>query len=113
MDKQTGWREAAIHNSAGCMKEFLSSRVELALERVSHNPEYMELCRSQEEGERTVAFLLEKLAKEERIVIRRHYEDDTAKKGYELDEAYIQGLRDGIRFLLYLDLFQVKGWWRE
>ncbi len=113
MDKQTGWKETAIHNSVGCWKEFISSRVELALERVSRKAKYMGLCRKQRENEETVRVLLDKLDKGERVIIQRYYEGETAKEGYELDEAYIQGLKDGIRFLLWIDVSGVKDWMQE
>lgn len=113
MGKQSGWRKTAVHNSVGCWKEFISSRVELALERVSRKAKYMELCRKQREHEVTVGALLDKLDKGERIIIQRYYEGETAKEGYELDEAYIQGVKDGIRFLIWLDISGVKDWIRD
>jgi len=111
MDKQTERKEKAANNSKMCWNDFISSRVELALEQISRNPKYIELCGYQEE--KTIDSILEKLDKEDRIVIRRYYENDTAKRGYELDEAYRQGIKDGIQYLLCLDVLQVKEWMGE
>lgn len=113
MDKQAGWAEKAVNNSKVCWNGFISSRVELALERVSRDFKYTELCERQKEKEDEMESILGKLDHKERIAVRRYYEDDTAMKGHELDEVYKQGIRDGIQFLLYLDIFQVKEWMGE
>lgn len=110
MSKQTEWMEKAADNSRSCWKGFISSRVELALGKASRDAKYMELCECQKADEEMVDSILKKLDKEERITVRRYYEDDTAKKGYELDEAYRQGVKDGIQFLLCLDVMQAKEW---
>ena len=113
MSNQTEWTEKAADNSRSCWKGFISSRVELALGKVSRDAKYMELCECQKADEEMVDSIFGKLDQEERITVRRYYEDDTAKKGYELDEAYRQGVKDGIQFFLCLDVMQVKEWMGE
>ena len=110
MNTQTEWRKTAIKNSQECWKSFISSRVDLALERISRDPEYIELCGQQESSQETVDLLLEKLGVENALAIRRHYEMETTRQSYEIDEAYLQGLKDGMQFLAWLGIFQAKEW---
>lgn len=110
MKKQTLWMEQAIKNTKECWKSFISSRVEFALERVSRDPNYIELCEQQDGSQEAVNSLLDKLGEENALVIRRHYEMETKRQSYEIDEAYIQGVRDGIQFLSSLEIFQNKDW---
>lgn len=87
---------------------FINSRLEIALKRLDENTDYLEQCRQQEKSGEAAEALLHKLEKEERITIRRHYEGETAKTGFELDEAYLQGLRDSIKILAFLGVFSVE-----
>ena len=105
---QSEWAERAANVSCACLGDFISSRVEVALERVSRNTKYQVLKEYQEKSEEEVDRLLERLEEDERRTIRRHYERDTTVVNYELEEAYLQGLKDGINFLLWLDIFQIK-----
>ena len=82
---------------------FVNSRIELSYRRLKEDPAYLELCDRQEESEDMVEELLHKLEKEERIIIRRHYEGESEREDEELTEAYIQGLRDCIKFLAFLE----------
>lgn len=107
---QEEWKEKAINNTRECLKSFISSRVEIALEKISRNQEYQEIKQQYEEREEEVDKILEKLDKEERLFIQRHYENQTTINGYELDETYKQGLKDGIWFLLWMNILQVKDW---
>lgn len=54
--------------------------------------------------------MLEKLGEENALTIRRHYEMETTRQSYEIDEAYLQGLKDGMQFLAWLGIFQAKEW---
>lgn len=110
MNKQEGWAEEAVNRSTVCWKDLITSRVEISLERISRDPEYQELKQSQKKSEKQVDKLLEKLEEGGRSAIQQHYDRQTLVENYELEEAYMQGLRDGIRFLLWLDIFQVKEW---
>jgi len=83
----------------------IDSRLEIAMKRLEHNTEYLEQCLRQEKSGEAAEELLHKLAKEERIAVRRHYEGETAKTGLELNEAYIQGLRDSVKILAFLGVF--------
>ncbi len=108
--KKTLWMEQAIRNTKECWKSFISSRVEFALERVSRDPEYIELCEQQDSSQEIVDSLLEKLGEENALTIRRYYEMETTRLSYEIDGAYIQGVKDGIHFLSSLGIFQPKEW---
>lgn len=110
MSNQSEWAERAANISSACWKDFLSARVEVSMEQVSRKPDYQELKEYQEKSEGEIDKILEKLEDEERTAIRRHYERETTVENYELEETYMLGLRDGIRFLMWLDIFQVKEW---
>lgn len=104
-------KENAINEAKECWKSFISSRIELALERISRkNPEYIKLCEQQDKSQETVDALLEKLGEKDVMTVRRHYEMETMRQSFEIDEAYMQGVKDGIQFLAGLGIFQVKDW---
>lgn len=86
-------------------KVFVTARIETALQRLRSNPKYMEQRSAQELSEENVERLLQKLKKKERIVIRRHYEGEIVRENFELDETYLQGMRDCIQILSFLDVF--------
>lgn len=109
MGEQTKWTEKAAKNSRDSWKNLITSRIDAALERVNRsNSEYIELCKQQEAGEKVVDNLLKKLGKEEQAVIRQHYDKEIEKENYELEGAYMQGVKDGIWFLLGLGVLRVK-----
>lgn len=110
MNNQSEWAERATNVSNACWKDFISSRVEVAMEQISRNPDYQELQKYQRQNEEEIDKILEKLKKEEQDKIRRHYERQTIVENYELEEAYLLGTKDGIRFLIWLDIFQAKEW---
>lgn len=89
-------------------KAFIISRIEVSLQRVKDNPEYRDYCRQQDASGDVVEELLHKLDKDDRITIRRHYEGQTTKENFELDSAYIQGLKDCFRVLSFLGAFRVE-----
>lgn len=86
-------------------KAFIISRIEVSLQRVKDNPEYRDYCRQQDASGDIVNELLHKLDKEDRITIQRHYEGQMTKENFELDSAYIQGLKDCLHALSCLDVF--------
>lgn len=85
---------------------FIMERVEAALFRCRENPAYMERCRQQDASGEVVDGLLKKLKEKERRTICRHYEGEIVKQNFELDETYLQGMRDCIYILSCLDAFQ-------
>lgn len=87
-------------------RDFITERIEVALFRCRENPAYIERCRQQNESEEAVDSLLEKLKKKERRTIRRHYEGEIVRENFELDETYLQGMRDCIYILSCLGAFQ-------
>lgn len=111
MGEQTKWTEKAAKNSRDSWKNLITSRIDTALERVNRsNSEYIELCEQQEAGEKVVDNLLKKLDKEEQAVIRQYYDKEIEKENYELEETYMQGMKDGICFLLGLGVLRVNDW---
>ena len=89
-------------------KDFVIARTEIALLRLRNNPAYIERCRQQEKSEEKVDKLLHKLNKRGRITIRRHYEGETVKQSFELDETYLQGMRDCIQILSFLNALDTE-----
>lgn len=111
MEEQIKWTEKAARSSRDNWKNLITSRIDAALERVNRkNPEYIELCQQQEKDEKIVDMLLKKLDKEEQAVIRQYYDKEIEKENYELEGAYMQGVKDGIWLLLGLGVLQVKDW---
>ncbi len=111
MGEQTKWTEKAARNSRNSWKSLITSRIDAALERVNRsNSEYIELCQQQEKDEKIVDVLLKKLDQEEQAVIRQYYDKEIEKENYELEGAYMQGVKDGIRFLLGLGVLRVNDW---
>jgi hypothetical protein len=49
------------------------------------------------------------MAKEDRLTIRRFYEDEVAKMGFEMEEIYIQGLKDCVKLFSVLGVSEVFG----
>lgn len=86
----------------------IGSRIEIALKRLKETSHFQVMLKKQSETEAMVEELLQKLEKEERITIRRHFEKKVEKEGEELNEAYIQGLKDCIQLLLLLGIFTPK-----
>jgi len=50
--------------------------------------QYLEVCTQQEKTENIVEELLQRFERDERISIHRHYEGETRKYGFEIDEVY-------------------------
>ncbi len=103
------WVERALNNGRECYKNLISARLEISLLHVKHNPEYKKICQKQEESREMTDTLLHKLPKEERLIVERHYDGQIAKENYELEGAYMQGMRDCILFLSNLDVFYREG----
>lgn len=111
MGEQTKWTEKTAKNSRDSWKSLITSRIDAALECVNRsNSEYIELCQQQEKDESIVDMLLKKLDKEEQDIVRQYYDKEIEKENYELEETYMQGVKDGIWFLLGLGVLRVKDW---
>lgn len=87
------------------LREFVSGRLSIMFHQLKDNTRYLEICEQQNKSEAEAEELLHKLEKADRITIRRHYEGETAKSGIEIDEAYLQGLRDSVKILSLLGVF--------
>lgn len=90
------------------VKTFINSRLEIAFQRLKDNPAYVKHCRAQDKSAVVVDELLNALSKDDRITIRRHYEGETEKESFELNETYLQGLKDCIRVLAFLNAFETE-----
>ncbi len=89
-------------------KTFINMREEIAMNRLKNNFQYLEICAQQEITEKTVDELFQRFEKEERISIYSHYEGETRKNSFEIDEVYLQGLRDSMKFLAFLGVFNME-----
>ena len=87
------------------VQPFIDLRIDAAVSRLRGNFRYLEICRKQEETENKIEELYQRFEKDERLFIRRYYEDETLKTGLEFNEIYIQGLKDGIGLLRFLGVF--------
>lgn len=90
------------------LREFVSGRLDIMFDRLKDNTGYIEICEQQKISEEIADELLQKLEKDERITVRRHYEGEVIKTGIEIDEAYLQGLRDCVKILSLLGVFSVE-----
>lgn len=86
------------------LKTLVNMREEIAFKRLKDNTRYLEICVQQEKTEIMVEELLHRFEKDDRIFIRRHYEGETAKHGFELEAVYLQGMRDSAKVLAFLGL---------
>ena len=100
----------ATNNSRACWENLIASRIEISLERVGKEPEYKELCRQQAISEKRLNEVLTRFSKEDQNVLHQYYDQSIEKENYELEETYIQGVKDGIQFLFGLGIFTVKEW---
>lgn len=72
----------------------LTSRIDLALDLVSENPEYLTVCKQQGKSQHEVDELFERCSREEKRLIERYNEGETHKETFEIRAAYLQGMRD-------------------
>ena len=83
------------------IRAFIGSRQEIAVLNLKDNPAYQEILRQLEISGQTAVEMLHKLEKEERIAVRRHYEEEAHKFSKESDEFYLQGIRDCLSALVF------------
>lgn len=91
------------------LRDFMWERIDLALEKSKQNLRYIERCTQQVESKKLADAVLEKMEKEDRITIRRLYEDETAKNAIEMEEIYIQGLKDCAKLFSVLGVSEAFG----
>lgn len=113
MKEQMLRKEKSVYETRECWKSFIASRIEIALERISRNQEYIKLCEQQDDNQENVESLLEKLGVENALTVKRYYEMENMRQSYEIDEAYMQGVRDGLQFISGLDIFRPKDWMND
>lgn len=94
-------------------KDFVITRVEAALLFLHNNTAYRERCCQQERSENKVEKILRKLNKHDRTAIHRHYEGETIKESFELDQTYLQGMQDCFKILSLLNAFQTEAQFYE
>jgi hypothetical protein len=87
------------------LQSFIDLRIDAAISRLRGNLRYLEVCEKQEETGVRIEELYQRFEKDDRLFIRRYYEDETLKTGLEFDEIYFQGLKDGISILKFLGVF--------
>lgn len=87
------------------IKSAIDTRLNIAYQHFKNTPEYVERCQQQKESQKTVDAILDKLNKDDRLSVCRHYEGETARESLEIFKYYLQGLRDGIKLLMFLDVF--------
>ena len=80
--------------------------MELALVRVSQDPGDQALCKNLGDQDEQFRVSLERLSDDEQEAISQYLEQLTEKERYELDEAYMQGVKDCMHMLIEMELFQ-------
>lgn len=90
------------------LSSMINERLSIAFHRLDEDPRHEERRRQQEKSEAQIEEMLEaRLGHEEKMLFRGHMEGRMAKECFELDQAYMQGLGDGMRVLIYLDVFSI------
>ena len=80
--------------------------MELALVRVSQDPGAQALCKNLGDQDEQFRVSLERLSDDEQEAISQYLEQLTEKERYELDEAYMQGVKDCMHMLIEMEMFQ-------
>jgi len=88
------------------LKALANARIETAvLDLKDTNPRYSEVCHEQELSWQTADEILNRLSKDDRRTVIRHYEGEVHRFGFEIDAAYLQGMRDCIKALIFFGTF--------
>ena len=90
------------------LREFIGERMALAMDKAKQDPRYIKYHEQQVKSQQLADAILEKMVKEDRLTIRRSNEDEIASIGLEMEEIYIQGLRDGVKLLSILEVVDMK-----
>lgn len=86
-------------------KDFLNARTEIALLRLRNNPAYLKRYHKQLKRENQIEILILKLKKRDCNTINHYIEDQTLKQNFELEEVYLQGMRDCLQIFSFLNAF--------
>lgn len=86
-------------------KGVIDTRLNIAYGNFQNKPEYVECCEQQEKSQKVIDDILNKLDESDRLTVCYHYEGETARESIEIFEYYLQGLRDGVKLLIFLDAF--------
>lgn len=89
------------------LRELLADRQAVALNRLKDETRYIEVCEAHDKQGEAAEALLQRLEKEERLIIRRYYEDEQYQIHLELEAVYLQGLRDSMKILAFMGAFNV------
>jgi len=87
------------------LRTFISDRAEVSRKWLEDNKEYGKICERQEKTGAIVDKLLRQLDDEDCRSVRRHFEGETERDCMEGYAIYIQGLRDSVKILILLGVF--------
>lgn len=83
----------------------IEARIKIALlELQNKNSEYKELCSEEDIAKKIIDALIKQMKDYDRFTIHRHLESLAIKTDLELKESYIQGIRDGFKFMKAFDM---------
>lgn len=100
-------KEHFIENAQEYYNNLIETRIAIALlELQNNNPEYKELCSEKDITDGIVDALLKQMQDYDRFAIHRHLESLAIKTNLELKECYIQGVRDGLKFMKDFDVIK-------
>lgn len=89
-------------------KTFMNISEEIVFIRLKNNLQYLEGCVQQEKTENIVGKLFQSFDRNDCIFIHRHYEGEKRKYGFRIDEVYLKCLKDSIKFLTFLRVFDME-----
>ena len=102
MNNWTKWDEKTRQNAKDCYESFISSLIEIALLRISKDPEYKDICFKGTQDDIIVDKILKKAHDDDKLFIRRYIESLSMKTNMEMKECYIQGIIDGINLIIHI-----------
>ena len=88
------------------LKTLISERTNFAALNLDKScARYAEACKQQEDSVKTADEILKKLSTDDRRTVLRHYEGEVHKFSFETDAAYVQGIRDCVKALMFFGVF--------
>lgn len=96
-------KEKIIENAHESFTNLLMSRIEIALFNLADNPEYKEICKDIKRCEDNLDFLLQKTNDFDQFIMKHYTESLSIKFDIESKEIYIQGVRDCLHFMKFLN----------
>lgn len=88
------------------LNNLLTSRIDYAFDRVAEKIEYLTACKQQGKIKDEIDKLFKRFSEDEQTVIQQFEEGKTQKGTFEIQEVYLQGLRDGFKIIAFLGDFQ-------